>query len=88
MKKYYFTFGSNHTVPETKDFKDSPMQGRSLGRSYVTIEADDENTARQMMFARYGAKWSFSYNESQFDDCIAKYHLTEFEKLVQETQTV
>ena len=79
MKKYFFTFGSNHFgLPGT------PMEGKTLFRYYVTIEAENEMTARQTMFARYKDKWSFSYNEDQFESSIAKYHLTELERIIQD----
>lgn len=83
MKKYYFTFGHNHLVPDTENFKDHPMTGRSLQRFYVTVEADTEQLARQLMFERYSDKWSFSYPENQYKDAIERFKLIEFERLVQ-----
>lgn len=79
MKKYFFTFGSNHFVP-----KGMELEGKCLFRYYVTIEAEDTNTARQIMFNRYGDKWSFCYPENQFDSAIGQFNLTEFEHIIQE----
>jgi len=78
MKKYYFTFGGNHFAPAgTAD------EGKSLFRYYVEIEADNENTARGLMFARYSNKWSMVYSEEQFEDSIAKYGLQKYEEITQ-----
>lgn len=79
MKKYFFTFGSNHFVP-----KGMELEGTCLFRYYVTIEAEDMSTARGIMFNRYKDKWSFCYEEHQFENSIAQFNLTEFEKIVQD----
>jgi len=79
MKKYFFTFGSNHFVP-----KGMEHEGKSLMRYYVTIEAEDMSTARGIMFNRYKDKWSFCYEEHQFENSIAQYSLIEFEKIIQD----
>ncbi len=53
MPKYYFTFGANHL---NKDLM-------SLGNCYVPVEAENEEAARDQMFAARGDKWAFSYLE-------------------------
>lgn len=78
MQKFYFTFGSVHTCPDTPNFRKAKMVGKSLMRYYVTIEGDYETT-RQAMFARYGVKWAFQYQEDQYEDSIKKFNLQELE---------
>lgn len=79
MKKYYFTFGSNHLgLPGT------PMEGKTLFRYYVTVEAENMGVARGLMFARYKDKWSFCYCEDQFEDAIGRFNLTEYERIIQD----
>ena len=65
--KFYFTFGSSH--------EDS--KGESLRMSYVVIEAPDEGTAREEMFAARGSKWSFCYGADEFRGQPEEYNLTE-----------
>lgn len=55
MNKYYFTFGSNHT----------DRYGKSLGRCFATIEADDEESARQEMVRLRDDKWCTSYESKE-----------------------
>ncbi len=65
MEKYFFTFGSNMYTSE----------GFSLARSYVVIEAESENDAREKMFKARGDKWSFCYTEEEFSGQVEKYKL-------------
>lgn len=67
MGKYFFTFGANH---ETKS-------GVSLGNNYVIIEAEDERTARDIMWQARGAKWAFSYPEEFFGTQAVDFNLGE-----------
>lgn len=65
MKTFYFTFGSGHH--DTK--------GRSLLGWYTSIEAEDAMTARKQMFEKFGEKWSFQYEDPDFQDQIKTYNL-------------
>ncbi len=49
MKKYYFTFGFN----------------QKHENCYTIIEAKDSLEARQIMFERWGNKWSFQYDSAE-----------------------
>lgn len=64
MSKFYFTFGSGH----------HDTHGRSLLGYYVEIEAKDYMSARTSMFNHFGDKWAFQYDESQYEEAIAKYN--------------
>lgn len=57
MKKFYFTFGQEHVHPKT---------GRPMRNYYIEIIASSSEKAREIMFSRYGAKWSFQYEEGGF----------------------
>lgn len=57
MKNYYFTFGTNHP---------HPISGEPMHNGFVTICAPDFMTARELMFKRYGPKWSMQYDDSNF----------------------
>ena len=50
MKKIYFTFGA----------------GQQNEGCYTVIEAEDWSSARNQMNQRFGNKWSFQYDESQW----------------------
>jgi hypothetical protein len=63
---YYFTFGSNHL----------DRNGRSLGRSYTPIEADDEQSARAIMHDFRGGAWCTSYL-SEEEAGVEKWGLAE-----------
>ena len=65
MPKYYFTFGANHL---NKDLM-------SLGNCYVEVEAENEEQARDMMFAARGDKWAFSYLEEYKWKAIDSFNL-------------
>lgn len=78
MQKYYFTFGSNHVAP-----KGTEKEGKSLFRYYVEVKAQDRETARGLMFARYQAKWSFCYSEEEFEGQIQQYCLQKYEEITQ-----
>jgi hypothetical protein len=67
MNSYYFTFGL-----------DSPFS-----KQYVKINADNELSARIMMFSAFGANWAFYYLEEQFKELKEKYHYTELIELFQ-----
>lgn len=49
---YYFTFG----------------YGMEYQGMYVEIEAYSSEEARQLMIAKYGTRWSFQYNEKEWED--------------------
>lgn len=66
MKTFYFTFGTNHL-----DHKNN-----SLGRYYTSIQAFDENQARDIMIAYRGIKWSMVYTESMRPMCIDRHKLS------------
>jgi hypothetical protein len=55
---YYFTFGQSHTHPQT----DEPLKDY-----WVEVLGVDYGEARALMFQYYGAKWSFQYNEHEFE---------------------
>lgn len=41
------------------------------GAGYVTIEADDRETARSKMFdSKYGKQWAFLYDESERSEAL------------------
>lgn len=44
------------------------------GGGYVTIEAADREAARTKMFeSKYGKRWAFLYDESEFEDALGQY---------------
>jgi hypothetical protein len=51
LSRYYFTFGSSHF----------DSAGHSLSHNYTTIDAVDENTAREIMFLLRRSAWLSSY---------------------------
>ena len=57
MKKFYATFGQNHTTPEGLRLKDY----------WVEILADSEDSAHNKMYDEYGSNWSMLYSEDDFD---------------------
>lgn len=61
MKKFYFTFGHDH----------SPGIG-----FYLIIKADNEFSAREKMHERWGTKWSTSYDSPEAAG-IQKWNLKE-----------
>lgn len=57
-KKWYcFTFGTNHT---------HPIGGYSMASFWVEIFGTFDE-ARDVMFSRYGKKWSMQYEKKTFD---------------------
>lgn len=52
MKKYYFTFGIGQTL---------------LANRYVEIEAENYETAREIMLESFGTKFAFQYSEEVFN---------------------
>jgi hypothetical protein len=67
MKKFYFTFGSNHI----------DVLGNSLGNFYVIVQAENYADARTKMIMVRGAKWSFVYSEDEFGDQAERFDLSE-----------
>lgn len=61
--KYFFTFGSGH----------HDIHGQNLDGRYVCIEAEDELSARRIMFQHNGAKWAGCYTEERFLPQIDEY---------------
>lgn len=58
LKKYYFTFGTNHTHPETGD---------SMGDYWVEVHAENDNEARTIVISKFGLKWSIQYDPETFE---------------------
>ena len=54
--RFYATFGVGHT----------------FGNSYVAIDAESEDEARDGMFASFDKKWAFIYPEKGFIDDVAR----------------
>lgn len=52
------------------------------GGGYVIIEAENIGIAREKMFAsKYGKRWAFMYEESQFDDALGQFNQKEVEAI-------
>lgn len=66
-RNFYFTFGMNH----------EDAKGNSLFHSYVCIKAEDENKARDLMFAARGPSYAFSYTEAMKAEAIDRFKLKE-----------
>ena len=62
MEKFYFTFGIGQSL---------------LANRYVEIQAETFGDARKIMEESFGTKWSFSYNEKEWNakNIAAKYGL-------------
>jgi hypothetical protein len=58
MKTFYFTFGQMHTHPKT---------GEPMKDHWIEIVAPSEGAARDKMYELFGVKWSFQYDEQNFD---------------------
>lgn len=44
------------------------------GGGYVTIHAKDREEARSKMFAsKYGKRWAFLYDESEFEEALGQF---------------
>ena len=54
MPLFYFTFGAK--------YRDEPHPAGGHPDGWFTIEADDSNRAREVMFALCGPKWSWQYD--------------------------
>jgi hypothetical protein len=65
MSTYYITLGGGH----------HDTRGRSLMGWYTTIDAETETEARQIYFAKFGEKFSFSYTAERFAGQVEKYGL-------------
>lgn len=55
---FYFTFGQDHFHPETCVLL-SDYWIRTIGFSFIE--------ARKLMFGLFESKWSFQYNENDFE---------------------
>lgn len=53
MKKYYFTFGIGQTL---------------LANRYVEIEAENYETAREIMLESFGTNWCWQYTEKEWSE--------------------
>lgn len=62
----YFTFG----------------HGQENYGKYVTILAEDENEARELMFKQYGDKWAFQYPEKEYEEAIARWNYERLDTLI------
>lgn len=69
MKDFYFTFGSNHL----------DKKGKSLGNSYVIIEAGSELDARLEMYKFRTDKYCTSYSSAEAAG-VERFNLTEASK--------
>lgn len=58
LQKWYFTFGQNHTHPDT---------GQSM-KDYWVESYGTYDEARQRMVAKYGRQWSMQYSEDNWED--------------------
>lgn len=65
--QYFFTFGANHV----------DNQGVSLGQRYVKVIAEDEHSARGVVWLARNDKWAFSYTTEEFLPQIELYNLVE-----------
>jgi hypothetical protein len=55
MSMYYFTFGFGHA---------HAVGGVTYDKDcVVAVEAEDSTAAREHMFATFGRKWAFQYDE-------------------------
>jgi hypothetical protein len=59
--KNYFTFG---------------LGQQALSKTYVEIEAESRQAARDLMFENFGTKWAFQYNEKEFLPQIKEWGYT------------
>jgi hypothetical protein len=80
--------GSNYAIKFIRQLK---LKGRDVnmpkffaslcigdGGGYVTIEADNYDQAREKMFAsKYGKQWAFMYDESQYEEALARFNQVE-----------
>lgn len=64
---WYFTFGANHTHPET---------GQRLGKNYVRIHGTADST-RETMLAAFGKQWAFQYSTAEKAMKVDRWNLTE-----------
>ena len=62
MEKYYFTFGMGQTL---------------LANRFVEIEAEDYETAREIMIESFGKMWCWQYTEKEWAEknIAAEYDL-------------
>ena len=67
QQDWYFTFGANHTHPET---------GQRLGQSCVRIHGTYEST-RYEMFAAFGNQWAFQYSPDEKPMKVDRWNLVE-----------
>ena len=63
MTAFYFTFGL----------------GTALAKYYVKVEANTFNIARERMVEMFSSTWAFQYEQVDYKDAIAAYHLIELE---------
>lgn len=57
MTNTYFTFGFDHPLHDIA----------------VRIQAEDSETARDMMVAKFGYDWAFQYSEEERERCIDRH---------------
>lgn len=63
MERYYFTFGVGIDKPHRN--------------CYHVIEAEDEASARNMMFETFGQDWAFQYTEEQWQVSKEEYDIAQ-----------
>ncbi len=54
----YFTFGQHHVHPVT---------GEKLKDYWIEVHDKTPDEARKMVIEKYGVRWSFQYDETNFD---------------------
>ena len=59
MVTNYFTFGLGQTH--------TAIAGEYMGRRAVKITGESNSVCRETMFKMFGKKWSFQYNEKDFE---------------------
>lgn len=69
--KYFFTFGQNHIHPETLDPMKDFWVEVIVHEDYTKLTSMEisllREKARDVMFKRYGQKWSMMYEEKDFN---------------------
>lgn len=65
--EFICTFGFGHIHPVTKE---------SLGNNYIVVNAEDEVEAHEIMYGRFGQKWSFCYR-SREEAGVDQFNLVE-----------
>lgn len=65
---FCITFGSQYSYQEHPYFEDAHPDG------WIEIEAEDEESAREMAFSLFGTAWSFLYEQEYFEKESRRYY--------------